>query len=59
MKKSYLLGAVIALSAISYGALSIAHGADAAEKGPKMQYIKNAKGMMQMLARTRATSARL
>ncbi len=45
MKKSYLLGTVIALSAITYGTLSIAHGADVPGKGPKMQYIKNAKGM--------------
>jgi ethanolamine utilization protein EutQ (cupin superfamily) len=45
MKKSYLLGTVIALSAITYGTLSIAHAADVPEKSPKMQYIKNAKGM--------------
>lgn len=45
MKKSYLVGAFFALLTIGYGAVSVAHGVEGPEKGPKMQYLKNAQHM--------------
>jgi ethanolamine utilization protein EutQ (cupin superfamily) len=45
MKKTYLLGLVFAVTAITYGVTSVAHGVDGADKGPKMEYLKNAKSM--------------
>lgn len=45
MKKSNLLGASLVALTMTYAAITIAHGTDGPTKGPKMQYIKNAKGM--------------
>jgi mannose-6-phosphate isomerase-like protein (cupin superfamily) len=45
MKLSYLVSASVAVAAVSYGVLLMAHGADVPEAGKPMQYFKQASKM--------------